>query len=156
MHHHRQSFSRFINDADPKIILIIMLGTKRPAQRNGRDGRQLMMYQGDRVGLNDLPDDLHIKIISYAADGNIASRLCDFQTLYRKWDTIIREDSVWEKACAQKFSGIFQGACTRQDFINLNFGYNYQAWAIQRAVGRYAFANGPMGRFPRSALTCML
>ena len=98
----------------------------------------------------DLTDDLCGNILSYAADGNIVSRLCELQLISHKWYNIVMSETCssesWDMAFRQKFPGLFEGPRmhTRKDCMNLTFGYNHQAWVIQRAIGRFARVNDRM------------
>ncbi len=80
----------------------------------------------------DLTDDLCGNILSYAADGNIVSRLCELQLISHKWYDIVMSETCssesWDMAFKQKFSclgvvypGSFDGPYmhTRNDCMNL-------------------------------------
>lgn len=102
----------------------------------------------------DLTDDSCGNILSYAADGNIASRLCELRLISHKWNAIVMSETCssesWDMAFKQKFPGLFEGPRihTRKDCMNLTFGYNHQAWVIQRAIGRFAHVNDRMNMSP--------
>ena len=80
---------------------------------------------------NDLTDDIYRHILSYAADGNIVSRLCELQLISHKWYDIVMSETCssesWDMAFKQKFScygvlypGSFDGPYmhTRNDCMN--------------------------------------
>ena len=80
----------------------------------------------------DLTDDIYHNILSYAADGNIVSRLCELQLISHKWYDIVMSETCssesWDMAFKQKFSclgvvypGLFDGPYmhTRNDCMNL-------------------------------------
>ena len=131
---------------------------KRPAQekenspkKNRNQLKRDESKQGQpRPALYDLSDDLCGNILSYAADGIIVSRLCELQLISHKWYNIVMSETCssesWDMAFKQKFPGLFEGPRmhTRKDCMNLTFGYNHQAWVIQRAIGRFAHVNDRM------------
>ena len=59
---------------------------------------------------NDLTDDIYRNILSYAADGNIVSRLCELQLISHKWYDIVMSQTCssesWDMAFKQKFSSL--------------------------------------------------
>ena len=79
---------------------------------------------------------------------------CEFQLISHKWYDIVMSQTCssesWDMAFKQKFPGLFEGPRihTRKDCMNLTFGYNHQAWVIQRAIGRFAHANSDRMKMP--------